>query len=304
MIGVESANDSRLVRWLERKGHQVLLARDETHGLEVLERDRPDIVLTGSRIERNGSRGLLREIRDSDPGVKVILLTEDGSYEAALGSPSGEAVSCLKETVTPWELCEVVERLMGTEDKKINKECVRTEHKRIVMDNQMDKIWGVVNQLVLCAENVCGKGKTHELGLGLYEIITNAIEHGSLGITFEEKRRAIEENSYGDLLKERLSNPLYSRRRVTIDYEMVPGELRYVVRDEGEGFDWRSLSYSTSADNLLDPCGRGILLARMYLDRVEFNEKGNEVYLVKYGDLKGGNHGTSAKRRKQKDQNP
>lgn len=193
----------------------------------------------------------------------------------------------------------VIEKIATTETQEVNKEFVREESKRIVMGAQIDKVWGVVNQLLICAENICGKAKIQELGLGLHEIVINAIEHGSLEITFEEKCQAIESNTYEELLRERQSNPAYSQRRVIIDYQMVPGELHYIIKDEGKGFDWRNLPCPDLPTSVLTPCGRGIFLARMYLDRVEFNEKGNEVHLVKYGNRNGGGHETNPKHRNQ-----
>lgn len=185
--------------------------------------------------------------------------------------------------------------------RQVNKEFVLEESKRIVMGAQLDKIWGVVNQLLIGAENICGKAKIQELGLGLYEIVMNAIEHGSLEITYEEKCQAIESNTYEELFRERRSNPVYSQRRVIIDYHMVPGELHYVIQDEGSGFDWRNPPCPDPLDSVFTPCGRGLFLARLYLDRVEFNEKGNEVHLVKYGSTDGGRHENTARHRRRQD---
>jgi len=294
VIEVESVPEKVLIEELRRKGHEVLFARGGAEGLHAFGKDRPEIVMTD--VSNGGSRGfeVLRQIKNLDPEARIVVLTEEIRQGQPVGGLRGYTVNYLKKPVTPWELSEVIDKLVGIASAETNTRFVLKESKRIVMDNRIDKIWGVVNQLLICAENVCEKAEIQELALGLYEIIINAIEHGSLEITFEEKRQAIEANTYEGLLKDRLSNPVYSRRRVTIDYRMVPGELHFVIRDEGKGFNWRTLPCSDPLSNLFNPCGRGIFLARIYLDRVEFNEKGNEVHLVKCGYKNGGNDGSPA----------
>ena len=290
VIEDDSALRDVLAEGLRTKGHDVLLAGDGNQGLRVFAEERPDLVLTD--LQMPGKKGIevLRGIKKLEPEANVVVMTGYGSEETAVEALRGGAMNYLKKPVTFQDLDDVLERVATNQNREISREFVFEESKRVVMGNQIDRVWGVVNQLTICAENVCGKEKEQELGLGLYEMIINAIEHGSLGITFEQKCQAIEQNAYEALLRGRMSDPTYSRRRVTIDYRMIPGELHYVVRDEGEGFDWRNLACADPLKGLLTPCGRGILLARIYLDRVEYNEKGNEVHLVKYGNGNGGSY--------------
>jgi CheY-like chemotaxis protein/anti-sigma regulatory factor (Ser/Thr protein kinase) len=296
VIEDESALRSMLADGLEQRGHEVLLAHDGRDGLRVFEKERPDIVLTDLRMP--GKRGIevLRHIKTIQPEAKVVIMTGYGSEETAIEALRGGAINYLKKPFTFRDLYEVIEKIANLKNREVNTEFVHEETKRIVMGNEIDRVWSVVNQLIICAENVCGKKKTEELGLGLYEIIVNAIEHGNLAITFEEKCAAIKHNAYETLLRERVSDPAYSTRQVTIDYRMIPGELHYTVADEGSGFDWQNLVHPDLSRDPLAPCGRGLFLARIYLDRMEFNKKGNEVHLVTYG--KGGqeNHEHTVKR--------
>jgi DNA-binding response OmpR family regulator len=282
MIEAESAVGTGPVEGLRARGHDVLFARDGCDALRVFRRESPDIVLADARLSWGRGLEVLQQIKGINPETKIILLTHDGSVKRSIEGLEGETISYLKKPVTPWELSEVIEKIAGLCRPETNREFVLEESKRIVMDSQIDRIWGVVNQLLI-----------QELALGLYEIIVNAIEHGSLGITFEEKRQAIERNTYEELLKERLSNVKHAHRRVTIDYRMIPGELHYIIRDEGRGFNWQNLPAPDPDNSLLNPCGRGIYLARLYVDRLEFNEKGNEVHIVKYGKKDGGRYGST-----------
>ncbi len=54
------------------------------------------------------------------------------------------------------------------------------------------------------------------------------------------------------------------------------------VQDDGEGFDYHNLPDPTDPENLFLPSGRGILLARSFIDEVNYSGNGNVVTLVQY----------------------
>lgn len=56
--------------------------------------------------------------------------------------------------------------------------------------------------------------------------------------------------------------------------------VRFFIRDEGPGFDYKNLQDPTSPTNLEKVGGRGIFLMNHLCDEVNFNEKGTEVELV------------------------
>lgn len=115
------------------------------------------------------------------------------------------------------------------------------------------------------------------------EILINAIEHGNLGITFDEKTRAIENGDYMDFLISRQKDPKFARRGVLVDYLINGKVLMFRITDEGDGFDHGG--FITRAENdenmaMLEH-GRGIIMTRNVFDSVVFNEKGNQVILTK-----------------------
>ena len=59
-------------------------------------------------------------------------------------------------------------------------------------------------------------------------------------------------------------------------------EVRLSVRDEGSGFNPDELPDPRHPDNILIPTGRGILLIRHTMSRVEFLPSGNGLILTKY----------------------
>ena len=77
--------------------------------------------------------------------------------------------------------------------------------------------------------------------IALREIILNSIEHGNLGITFEEKSQSQTENRYFELLRERQQTTEHLKKRVRIAYSLDENELVYTIEDEGEGFNHKDL---------------------------------------------------------------
>ena len=117
--------------------------------------------------------------------------------------------------------------------------------------------------------------------VGLAEMLTNAIEHGNLAITGDEKFEATDNGTYYDLVNARIADPVYSARYATFSFTVNENSMCMILEDEGEGFDVNSLPDPTDPEGLLKLHGRGILITRMYFDEVKYNDKGNKVTLTK-----------------------
>ncbi|HET6427092.1 MAG TPA: ATP-binding protein [Phycisphaerae bacterium] len=68
---------------------------------------------------------------------------------------------------------------------------------------------------------------------------------------------------------------------ITIAAEVNGEAIVITVTDQGGGFDPDHLPDPTADENLEKPCGRGIMLMRVYMDEVSFNDRGNQVRMVK-----------------------
>jgi two-component system, sensor histidine kinase LadS len=115
------------------------------------------------------------------------------------------------------------------------------------------------------------------------EILINAIEHGNLGITFDEKTKALESGDYMEFLLDRQLNSSTPNRKVQIDYLINGKVLMFRVTDEGEGFDHAKFLERANSDPYLSMLehGRGIIMTRNVFDTVVYNEKGNQIILIK-----------------------
>jgi PAS domain-containing protein len=123
-----------------------------------------------------------------------------------------------------------------------------------------------------------------EVKASLREIIINAIEHGNLNIGFDEKSEALMEGNYLEFLQKRQEDPRYSRKVIRVEYVLTEEYVAYRVTDEGKGFDHKNM-LQKSLDELNDAHeqhGRGIHMTRSVFDRIEYNDVGNQVRLIKY----------------------
>lgn len=115
------------------------------------------------------------------------------------------------------------------------------------------------------------------VALGLTELLVNAIEHGNLCITFEEKTRLLERGQWENEVARRICSAEYGDKSVFITFERSTDNIKIVIRDEGSGFDWRKF-LNQSSDDLEKAHGRGISLAcALAFSDVSYNEKGNQV---------------------------
>lgn len=128
-----------------------------------------------------------------------------------------------------------------------------------------------------------GQHELNSLRTCIREILINAIEHGNLGISFEEKTRIIEQGDFMSFLRQRQHEPLYATRKVMVRYVVNRTSLILRVTDEGDGFDHCSFLKRADEDEsmVMLEHGRGITMTRNAFDSVEFNEKGNQVTLRK-----------------------
>jgi len=99
-----------------------------------------------------------------------------------------------------------------------------------------------------------GEDVLFSVRLALEEAVVNAIRHG---------------------------NKADPSKKIHVEYVIDDARLVVNVADEGPGFDLDSVPDPTAEENLEADHGRGILLMRVYMDEVTYNDKGNRVTLVK-----------------------
>ncbi len=113
--------------------------------------------------------------------------------------------------------------------------------------------------------------------IGLTELLVNAVEHGNLGITYDEKSALLEEGAWAAEVTRRLTLPENLSKRVDVRFLRHNSELRFTICDRGTGFEW-SRYLDIDPRRAFDRHGRGILMARhVSFSSIEFRGTGSEV---------------------------
>ena len=113
--------------------------------------------------------------------------------------------------------------------------------------------------------------------VGMSELLINAVEHGNLGITYNEKGVLKEQGTWLDEVEKRLGMPEYSNRKVTVKMHKNNQKIDFTICDEGEGFEYCDF-LEMDPDRAFDNHGRGIAMSRLLsFDELEYLGKGNEV---------------------------
>jgi anti-sigma regulatory factor (Ser/Thr protein kinase) len=116
----------------------------------------------------------------------------------------------------------------------------------------------------------------HHLELILLEALTNALLYGNFQIS-SKTRDDQGEDFFWQLVDEREKDANFFTRKIVLEADCVEDELRFTVRDEGEGFDWQNYLESIGTDKTERFHDRGILLIQNYADELTWNAKGNEI---------------------------
>ena len=76
-------------------------------------------------------------------------------------------------------------------------------------------------------------------------------------------------------------NKFNPAKKVHVRVGISSNLFRAEIADEGDGFDPNRLPDPTDPDYLDKPNGRGVMLMRNFMTRVEYNPKGNAVFMEK-----------------------
>lgn len=134
-------------------------------------------------------------------------------------------------------------------------------------------------RLALWIANAC---PSPERAMQISEIFINAVEHGNLGITYDEKGEFLAQGTWREEVERRLALPHNARKYVDVEVKRHGGTVTVQVEDQGPGFEYASY-LDFNEDRAFDTHGRGIAMARAYLG-LEFQGKGNRVLVTIMGE--------------------
>ncbi len=77
-------------------------------------------------------------------------------------------------------------------------------------------------------------------------------------------------------------NKSVADKNVYLSLELQDSAIKFIIEDEGSGFEYDKLPDPTSPDNVDKPSGRGIFLIKHLSDEMEFKDLGRKLELTFY----------------------
>jgi DNA-binding response OmpR family regulator len=232
-----------------------------------------DVVVLDIVMPGEDGLALLHELRQNGSRIKVVIMTAANTSANLVGALREGAARYLSKPFLPKAALDIVKQALEADE---------IAHDEIEIISARPQ-W--ISLLVRCrleaAERLAQFFRELQMGLtsdqqenvvtAFRELLVNAIEHGC---------------------------HLDPNQKVRLSYIRTSRAVIYYIHDPGEGFSMEDLPHaavSNTPDAPLQhvlirdeqgmrPGGFGILLTRQLCDDVIYNEKGNEVLLIKYLD--------------------
>jgi len=272
-----------LVEVLRHYGYEPQEAADGRQAIELFSRRPAEIVITDVRMPGIDGLEVLAHIKKIAPETCIVIMTGYGGEDTAIQAIRNGASNYFKKPINIPEFIYAIgvlaDLVRSRRDHCFDPRLLERESRTVRIGNDLEAIYPVIRELTATAAAL--SFDVESLRIALLEAITNAIEHGNLGISLEEKRAAMRDGRLRELYTQRAAAAPWRDRTVRIEYELTPARVSYRITDEGQGFDWRSLHDFADPEHLFSGSGRGIVVMRLSMDEVLFNDRGNEITLIK-----------------------
>ena len=253
---------------LAAAGHECEVCGGNVEAIRRLRRRAFDVVLTDPLTSITEDLALVEELREARPGTRVILLAPAATHDDLIGALRAKVFACF---TPPFDWSEIVSLAKGALTEP------DSQHGIEVVSGLPYWITLRVSCQLLTAERLIRFMTEHEQALperdllmtAFREMLINAMEHGA---GFD------------------------SEKVVEVTAARTERAIVYHFRDPGPGFNRADLAHaiqSTEADQILAGLERreamglraggfGMLMARNIVDELVYNERGNEVLLIKH----------------------
>jgi len=268
---------------LTSRSYQSDVAHDGVEALSKLEADpmRYDVVLLDRTMPRMNGLQLLAHIKENPRlrTIPVILQTALATREEMVEGIRAGAYYYLTKPYDVEMLMTVIETAVRDfTDYRHLKERIERGLRCLTLIREASFSIQTVDEardLGMVLANACPDPMSTVIGLT--EILVNAVEHGNLGITYEEKSQLNAAGQWETEVTRRLSLPENATKHVEVQMTRENGCVRFTIRDQGPGFDWQRFIDIDPA-RAFDNHGRGIVIARtLSFDTLEYHGCGNEV---------------------------
>ena len=251
----------------------------------------PDLVVTDLMMPEMDGLQLVSEVRRRYPQIPVILITAHGNENLAVEALETGAASYVPKSQIPAKLLDTVRQVLSLNSTERTQEqllaCLSETRCTFSLENDPAIIAPFVEEVLARVDSMrlCDSSETRHLAVALEEALLNAMLHGNLQLKSDEVQRVRSELMKGkesEVLRRRREQTELSDRRVDASYELNREQARFFVRDQGDGFDVSTTPASGDPVPIDAEGGRGLVLIQNFMDQVRFNERGNEITMVKH----------------------
>lgn len=279
----DPTNLALLVRVLSRAGMEVVAAEDGSEAMALLKKDPLsfDVIVLDLVMPRLNGFQVLKRLK-AHPQLKLIpaiLQTASSAPEDVERGLEAGAYYYLTKPFTQKVVLGIVKAAAQdiARTRVLHAEVGRLGTPLAMMTTGSFRF----RTLMECHEltNLLAKAcpDPARIVTGLSELLINALEHGNLGITYKEKGDLLEKNGWRAEVARRQALPENQDKWVDVEFQRLPGRIRFEVRDQGRGFDWQTFVVPNPS-RLFDNHGRGIFMAKMdSFDHLEYLGNGNHV---------------------------
>ena len=271
-----------LVDVLERENYRVTSASDGREALDILQDGtRFDVIIADRAMPRMDGMELLGAIKSDDELKKIPVIFQTGlSMESEVAEGIRAGVYYYLTKPYKREILVTVIDAAITEARKYHE--LRNEVSEHV-ESLKYMVSGTfrIKRLEEVERLSCTLAEFFpdpmRVVTGISELLINSIEHGNLGITYEEKSRFMKNGSWRNEVERRISLEEYRRRYSEVRIDRSDDSIRLMITDMGEGFDANEY-LDFSPERATHSHGRGIAMARaISFDVVRYMGKGNSV---------------------------
>lgn len=245
----------------------------------------PDLVLTDLRMPGMNGLELVKRLQEEHPQLPVILMTSQGSERIAVEALQAGASSYVPKSSLADELPDTISKVLQiVESRQLHSALVahlESAEVRFELGNDYKLAFPLASYFEddLARLGFGNPTTRAQVGLAIVEAVTNAIVHGNLEVASGVRQES--HRKYFDIIRKRAVQQPYASRKVRFTARESPDAVEYTVADEGPGFDASALPDPRAPENLLKVSGRGVMLIRTFMDEVRFNDRGNEVTMVR-----------------------
>ena len=275
-----------LVGMMRNQGHEVRETLDGEQALLQFREWDPDGIFSALTLPKLGGLELLQEVRSQNQKLPFVLICSVNNPEKIHDALKKGAVDFLIRPIQEKDLLRTLKRVstltQGFRFSAYAMDHLVEESRVLEIDNDIDGVNRIVAFLTqdLPSYGILEQEELFRINSLLAEALENAIFHGNLELPGE--LRVENPKLFLETALQKCRIKPYQNRRIMIQYNVSRNSVKYLIRDEGKGFDHAGLPDPSDPQNLFQVRGRGLLLISLFMDEVFWNERGNEITMIHY----------------------